>query len=280
MKILKQNINKKVNFVATPIGNLDDITLRAVKTLQESDIIYAEDTKVSQKLCKYLKLKANLKSLHKYNEVEKSDEIINYVNEGKVVSIISDAGTPLINDPGTFLAKKLVENEIMLYPVIGASCLSATLSINSFNSDLITYIGFIDKRSKDKIKYVLNGTMDVICLVSPHYISALMKTLNEDFCRDVIIAKELTKLHETHMYLTTQEYLDNETNLNLKGEFTLIIKKKEQKQSKQELKSEIEKLINQDYTNKDILKYLKQNYTVNKNEVYEIILKIRRNYEK
>lgn len=273
MKILKNGKNKKINIVATPIGNREDITLRAIKTLQESDYIYAEDTKVSSSFLNYLNVNVPLRSLHKFNEAAKVSEIIELINDGKNISIISDAGTPLINDPGTFIAKKLVENDIMLYPIVGASATSATMSINSFNSEVISYLGFVDKRSKEKIKILLQGEVDCLCLVSPHYIVKLIETLNEDCNRNLIIAKEITKLHETHMYLTTQEFIENQENLNLKGEFTIIINKKSQENVNVNVENLIQNLIQNNKTNKDIVKEIKSKFKIGKNEIYDLILK-------
>lgn len=272
MKILKNENAKKVYLVATPIGNLADMTFRSVQTLQECDVIYAEDTKVSSHLLKHFEIKVPLRSLHKYNENSKAEEIITFVNEGKKIAIISDAGTPLINDPGTFLAKHLIANDIMLYPIIGASCVSATLSINSFNSQEITYLGFVDKRSKDKIKYILKGELDVLCLISPHFIVKLIEIVNQDACRDLIIAKEITKRHETHMYLSSQEFLDNHDAFNLKGEFTIIIAKKTQNSDPVDIQQEIIKLLAEKKSNKDIIQIIKQNYKMKKNEIYDLIM--------
>lgn len=277
MKVLKNLESKKINIVATPIGNRDDITLRAIKTLKESDFIYAEDTKVSASFLKYLGINANLRSLHKFNEATKVDEIITLINEGKNISIISDAGTPLINDPGTFIAKTLVENDIMLYPIVGASATSATMSINSFNSEVISYLGFVDKRSKQKIQILLDGNEDCLCLVSPHFITKLVEILNEDCNRNLIIAKEITKLHETHMYLTSQEFLENLDNLNLKGEFTIIVNKKSKEDTNINVENVIINLIKENRTNKDIVKEIKSNFNMGKNEIYDLILKNKEN---
>lgn len=274
MKILKQN-GKKVNLVSTPIGNKEDITFRALATLKESDVIYCEDTKTSSIFLSHFGIKSNLRSLHKFNEVQKSSEIIELVNDGKIVSIISDAGTPLINDPGTFLAKELVENDIMLYPIVGASCVSATMSINSYNSDVITYLGFVDKRSKDKINRLIDGKEDHIMLVSPHFIVNLIEKLNAESNRELIIAKEITKLHETHMYITTEEFIENKDSINLKGEFTMIVRKKSKQDETLEVSDKIKLLLENNMTNKDIVKELKKDFNMNKNEIYDLILKFK-----
>lgn len=276
MKILKQN-GDKLYLVSTPIGNKEDITYRALEVLKKSDYIYCEDTKNSSLFLSHFNIKVPLRSLHKFNETQKAAEIIELIKSGKVVSLISDAGTPLINDPGTFLAKELVKNEIMLYPIVGASAVSATLSINSYNSEIITYLGFVDKRSKDKIKLLIEGNQDCIMLVSPHFIVNLIQKLDDDCERNIIIAKEITKLHETHMYLTTTEFLNNIDELNLKGEFTMIVNKKDKSIKIDEVSIRIEQLIEQNMSNKDIVKEIKSTHNANKNEIYDLILKIKGN---
>ena len=282
VKVLKNKENRKINLVSIPIGNLDDITIRAINTLKNSDYVFCENTKTTSSLFSKLGIRARLSSFHKHNEVEKSKEIIDLINQDKIISVVSDAGTPLISDPGTFAAKFFVENDIMLYPIPGVSSLSTTMSVNIFNSSEISFVGFVDKREKEKLKKIITGEKDYVCFISPHYLESILEKLHEDDKdRNIIICKELTKLHETHIYGSVSEILENIRSLNIKGEFTMIVQKKRLENDFLFLEKKIRSLIEENLKDKEILSSLTILFPrIKKNEIKQRIINERKKNER
>lgn len=149
--MIPQPEKKGLFLVSTPIGNLKDITLRAIETLKTSDLILCEDTRVSIKILKNYKINKRLISYHKFNEKKKTEEIINYLLEGKVISLISDAGTPIISDPGNILIKECIKNNIKITPIPGPSSVISSLIVTGF-SDRFTFYGFLSQKKKILLK--------------------------------------------------------------------------------------------------------------------------------
>ena len=144
---MKQQLNS-LYIVSTPIGNLDDITLRAIEVLNNSDIIICEDTRHSIKLLNHLKIKKKLISCHKFNEKKQTIEVIKHINQGKILSLISDAGTPLLSDPGRLLVNECIKNKINIVPIPGASSITSAMSVSGFSDQFIFY-GFLPKKNND-----------------------------------------------------------------------------------------------------------------------------------
>ena len=144
---MKLNLNT-LYIVSTPIGNLDDITIRAIEVLKKSDIILCEDTRRSLKLLNHLKIKKKLISYHKFNEKKQLNNVIEHINKGKILSLISDAGTPLLSDPGKLLINKCIENQIEIIPIPGVSSITAAMSVSGFNDQFLFY-GFLPKKEKE-----------------------------------------------------------------------------------------------------------------------------------
>ena len=189
--------------VSTPIGNLDDITFRALKVLKNSDIILCEDTRHSIKLLNHYKIKKQLISYHKFNEKKQLANIIKYFNEGKILSLISDAGTPLISDPGKILVNKCIETGIKVVPIPGASSIISSLSVSGFKDQFLFY-GFLPKTERE-INKVLTLLADneytQIFFIPSKKINFYLKIFKNFFSgRKILIAKEMTKLHETFIY--------------------------------------------------------------------------------
>ena len=217
-------LNNSLYIVSTPIGNLDDITLRAIKVLKNSDIILCEDTRRSVKLLNHFKINKKLVSYHKFNEKKKLSEIIKYINEGKILSLISDAGTPLISDPGKLLIAECVNNKINIIPISGISSITASMSVSGFDDKFLFY-GFLPKKEKELEKVLstlsTNNFTQIFFLPSikiNFYIKKFKKFYKD---RKIMIAREISKLHETF-------YRDKIEDLKLfktkiKGEITLIV---------------------------------------------------------
>ncbi|MWN32476.1 16S rRNA (cytidine(1402)-2'-O)-methyltransferase [Gilliamella sp. Pra-s65] len=216
--------------VATPIGNLDDITLRAINTLKSVDLIAAEDTRHSGLLLQHLGIKAKLFALHDHNEQEKSHLLIEKLKSGLSIALISDAGTPLINDPGYHLVKACRDNNIQVVPIPGACAAIAALSVAGLPSDKFSYEGFLPAKSKarqDSLTRLIDEPRTMIFYESTH---RLLDTLQDMQAvlganKHIVLAKELTKTWETIVSFTISEliaWLNEDTNRQ-KGEFVLIV---------------------------------------------------------
>ena len=195
MKLLSNHLY----IVSTPIGNLDDITIRALEVLKNSDIILCEDTRRSIKLLSHYKIKKKLVSYHKFNEKRKLADIIEYFNEGKILSLISDAGTPLLSDPGRLLVNLCVQNNIQISPIPGVSSITAALSVSGFKDQFLFY-GFLPKTENElnKVFALLSqSNYTQIFFVPSKKINFYIKNIKKFYSgRKILIAKEITKIHE------------------------------------------------------------------------------------
>ena len=224
------NIEACLYIVATPIGNLGDITLRAIETLNKVDLIAAEDTRHSQRLMNHLGVNTRLLSLHEHNEREKSQTIINKIKEGQNVALVSDAGTPLISDPGYFLVKLAQEQGVKVVPIPGASAVVTALSVSGLPSDRFVFEGFLPAKSGNKQKrldlFKFEGRT-VIFYESPHRIVDTLEVMLTVFGenRRLVLARELTKTFETikgDSLGQLCEWVKSDANQQ-RGEFVLLL---------------------------------------------------------
>lgn len=234
--------------VATPIGNLGDISFRAIEALKSADLILCEDTRHSQKLLNHYQIKRPLKSYHKFNEQKKTTELIELLKEGKTICLISDAGTPLISDPGHTLVQACIQEEIPLTAIPGACALIQALICSGLNSERFQFIGFLPKKEKELQKTLeeISAYPGVtICYESPHRISNTLKLLERiDPAIPTCLARELTKKFE-HFLRGTASQLNAEVETNPpKGECVLLIhgKKTEVDYSSLSLESHVEQI--------------------------------------
>ena len=216
--------------VATPIGNLDDITFRAVEILKSVDIVLAEDTRHSKKLLKHLNIAKPIRAFHEHNEREKMKAIIGELHSGKSIALISDAGTPLISDPGYFLVAQAKKEDLRVVPIPGASALITALSASGLASDSFTFLGFLPSKKTARIKLLkslLNQTETFIFYESPKRILATLTDMYAIFgdSRKVCLAKELTKAFETIQTDSIPNLIKylNIDQSNQKGEFVILI---------------------------------------------------------
>lgn len=273
----------KLYLVATPIGNLEDITLRAIKTLKEADIIAAEDTRHTLHLLNHLEISKPLISYHRHNEETKSKDLINLLLEGKNIALVSDAGTPVISDPGEEIVKIAIENNIQIIPIPGACALITALISSGLDSKQFTFIGFLplNKRlRKEKLEEIEKSTKTLILYEAPHKIKNTLEDLEKvTEERQIVLARELTKIHEEFIKGTAKEL--QEKLESPKGEFVIII----EASKKLTLKEDIEELNNltleehynfyeeQKLEKKEIIKKIAKDRNMNKNEVYMYFVK-------
>ncbi len=220
----------KLSIVATPIGNLEDITLRALRTLKECDVIYAEDTRVTSKLLARYEIKKPLQRLDAVTEMKKADEVLAHIEAGEHVALVSDAGTPGISDPGARLVAHVREYlpAALIEAIPGPSALTAALSIAGLSSDHFLFLGFLPhkKGRQTAIKKIISSDVPVVLYESPHRILKLLGELSlVGEQRNVVIARELTKIHEEVISGTPSEVSTHFTAHpdTVRGEFVVII---------------------------------------------------------
>ena len=270
--------NSGLYIVSTPIGNLDDITLRSLEVLKKSDIILCEDTRRSIKLLNHYEIKKKLISYHKFNEQKELQKVIEYLNEGKILSLISDAGTPTLSDPGLLLVKKCIEKDIKVYPVPGPSAITAATSISGFDDKFLFY-GFLPKTENELIKTISrlkDLDFSLVFFIPGIKINFYLKFFKDYFIgRDILIAREISKLHETFYRKKISTIKPFKTKL--KGELTIVLSKI---YTSNKLTSDLE-IINQankyldKYSLKDVVELISKKEKISKKRVYDICLKIK-----
>jgi 16S rRNA (cytidine1402-2'-O)-methyltransferase len=278
----KQEIKSGLYVVSTPIGNLQDITLRAIYILKNSELILCEDTRISIKLLKKFNINTKMISYHKFNEKKRLGKIIQLIKNNKIVSLISDAGTPVISDPGMILIKECIKNNIALHPIPGPSAVTSALSVSGFDEKFLFY-GFLPN-SESQIKNVIKNLYDfpysIIFFVSSNKINKVIKIFKMFFSeRKIMIAKEMTKIYES--------FIRNDVNsldiskYNLKGELTVTvsnkfnIKKKNLNQLGESVKSEI-KLMLKKYSNKDVSNFISKREKISKKIIYDYCINLKK----
>jgi len=217
----------KLYIVATPIGNLGDITLRALEVLKTVDYIACEDTRHTRKLASRYNIKSLLISYHQHNKIQRTDYLVKKLKESKHIALVTDAGTPGISDPGYFIIKKCIEEHIDVEPIPGPCALATALSVSGFPTKEVLFVGFLPTRKGKRRKYLekLSKREETIVIyVSPHKIEKLLNELNEIFPnRKVILARELTKKFEEKIRTDIENLPEIYQKTKPRGEFTLII---------------------------------------------------------
>ena len=269
----------KLYLVATPIGNLEDITYRAVKVLNEVDVIAAEDTRHSLKLLNHLNISKPLISYHRHNEDNKTEVLINKLLKGESIALITDAGTPAISDPGEEVVKQAIENNIEVIPIPGACALINALIASGMNTKEFVFYGFLPlnkKLRKNKLEEIKKENKTIILYEAPHKINQTLKDLLDEIGNlNIVIARELTKIHEEFIRGKIGEIIENYTDL--KGEIIIIIEGNNNQNSNEELKDILNNMSleehyqyykKQNLNKKEIIKKIAKDKNVNKNEIY------------
>tara|TARA_B100001123_G_scaffold276114_1_gene307170 strand:- start:603 stop:1460 length:858 start_codon:yes stop_codon:yes gene_type:complete len=279
-EIDKNKIKSGLYIVATPIGNLGDITLRAIEILKKSDFILCEDTRVSNKLLSHLNIRKKLISNHKFNEKKNTKKIISLLKIGKIISLISDAGTPAISDPGKILVKECIHNAIDIFPIPGPSAVSAAISISGF-SDKYYFHGFLpEKKLAIEKDFILLSKLNysIVFFISSKKINKLISQIKKYFKkRDIVICKEITKYYEEYFRSSVQN-LEEFKNI-VRGELTVVISEQKEVQKnlstlnesdKEKIKNLIKKL-----STRDIINIFADKKNVSKKEIYNYCLSLK-----
>ncbi len=270
--------NNSLYIVSTPIGNLDDITLRAIDVLKKSDFILCEDTRRSLKLLNHLKIKKKLISYHKFNEKKQINHLIEYINQGKILSLISDAGTPLLSDPGKILINECIQKNIKIISIPGVSSLTAAMSVSGFDDKFLFY-GFLPKTEKELenvLSFLSNYKFSQIFFVPSLKINFYIKHLKKYYSgRKILIAREITKIHES-IYRKNIDDLE-EFSSKIKGEITIVISETLEKNKtldKEKIINRAKKLLKK-YSLKDTVDLIFELEKKNKKQIYQICLKLK-----
>ena len=276
----QQTINSGLYLVSTPIGNMEDITLRAINVLKKSDIILCEDTRRSGKLLSYFKIKSKLLPYHKFNEKKISSRIISYIKDNKIVSLISDAGTPTISDPGMIVVNKCIEQNLNIYPIPGPSAATSAISISGF-SDQYLFYGFLTKKENELesiLKNLCKLDFSIVFFIPSTKINFYISKFKTYFSdRKIIIAKEMTKIYEEVIRDDVKSI--NYLSENLKGELTIVLSEKiGEKKVKEEIlesvKIEIKKMLKK-YSHRDVVEFISKKENMSKKLIYNYCLKLK-----
>ena len=269
----------KLYIVATPIGNLEDITLRAIRVLKGVDLIAAEDTRHTLKLLNHLEISKPLISYHRHNEDVKTDILIHKLQEGQNIALVSDAGTPGICDPGEEVIKACIECGISVIPIPGACAMINALIASGIDTKEFIFFGFLPlhkKLKKEKLVEVKNANKTVILYEAPHKLNTTLKDLKEILGnRQVVLAREITKIHEEYIRGTAEEILAKSDTL--KGEMILVIEKNESMIENNlfgdlSLEEHYQVYENQGLEKKEIIKKIAKDRNVSKNEIYQYFI--------
>ena len=280
LKSFEKKTKKGLFLVSTPIGNLSDITFRAIETLKLSDYILCEDTRVSKKLLEHYNIKSKLISNHKFNEKKNLSKIIQLLNEGLIISIISDAGTPCISDPGSLLIKECIKKNIEVTPIPGATSVISAKSISGFSENFFFYGFFPEKEKKlsEDLEILSKLNTSIIFFISAKKINKKIPLIKKNFGgRKILICREMTKFYEEFMRFEVDEL--EEFNDGLKGELTIVIsEKKIDKKTSQFLdesdKIEIKKMIDK-ISIKEISNLINKKNQVSKKIIYNYCLSLK-----
>ena len=278
----QQTISPGLYLISTPIGNMEDITFRALNVLKKSNIILCEDTRRSGKLLSYFKIKNKLLSYHKFNEKKVSRQIIDSIKNSNVVALISDAGTPTISDPGMILVNKCIDENLNVYPIPGSSAVAAAVSVTGFTDQYLFY-GFLTKKENELenvLRNLHNFDYSIVFFIPASKINFYISRFKKYFFdRKIVIAREMTKIHEEFI----RDKVKSIRNLpeSLKGELTVVLSEKiKEKNIKKEIlepvKMEIKKMLKK-YSHKDVVEFISKKDNLPKKMIYNYCLKLKNN---
>ena len=277
-KLNKQNIKAGLYIVSTPIGNLEDITFRAINILKSSEYILCEDTRVSINLFRKYGINSKLISNHKFNEKKNLDKVLDLLKKNSIISIISDSGTPAISDPGQLIIKECIKNKIKVFPIPGPTAVTSAVSISGFSEKYLFY-GFLpnkDNEIEKELKELKKLSYSIVFFVSPKKINKILKHFKNYFNeRDILICREMTKIYEEFIYSDIKNL--NLLDQKVKGEFTVVISNFPKNKVKindlnESIKKEIIIMLKK-YTIKDVVSFISKKENLSKKLIYDYCLK-------
>ena len=274
-KSYEDSIYGKLYLIPTPIGNLDDITLRAINVLKEVDIVYAEDTRETLNLLKKLNISKKVESCHKYSEMLHLDKIISILKSGKNIGYVTDRGTPLISDPGNYIVENAIKENITVIALPGASALLPALNMSGLSNERFLFYGFLNSKpsiAKQELISIKETPFTLIFYESPHRIEKTLNLMLEVLGdRKIAIVREISKIYE-------EVIRDNISNIikncdKIIGEIVIVIEGYKETNKNINYSDKIDKLINKGYSKKDAVKEVADYYNVSKNKLYNEYIK-------
>lgn len=274
-KSYQDSLYGKLYLIPTPIGNLDDITLRAINVLKEVDIVYAEDTRETISLLKYLNISKKVESCHKYTEKLHSDKIINILKSGKNIGYVTDRGTPLISDPGNVIVEEAIKENITVIALPGPNALLPAINMSGLSNEKFLFYGFLNSKksmAKKELIDVKNIIYTLIFYESPHRIIETLNLMLEVLGdRKIAIVREISKMYE-------EVIRDNISNIikncdKIKGEIVIVVEGYTKTEEDTNYNSLIDELIKKGYSKKDAIKEISDQYNVSKNKLYNEYIK-------
>lgn len=269
--------------VATPIGNLEDITFRAIRILQTVDLIAAEDTRHTAKLLNHYQIKTPTLSYHQHNHQARITELLDKLTQGQNIALVTDAGTPAISDPGYNLVVDCIANQIEIVPIPGAIAGITGLIASGLPTDRFVFEGFLPTKKKDReilLQYLQRETRTMIFYEAPHRLSATLTDFSQNFGldRQITLGRELTKLHEEFLRMTIENAISYYQKYQPKGEYTLILQGREEETKLQlsieDIKNELINLLSQGMSKSSASQYLAQFTNLSRQEIYRLSLDI------
>lgn len=262
----------KLYLIPTPIGNLEDITIRALNTLKTVDIIFAEDTREAYNLLKYYNISKKIESCHKYSEMKHKDKIIKILNDGKNIGYVSDRGTPLISDPGNYLVNEVIKENISVIALPGATALIPALNMSGLDNSKFLFYGFLNSKktlAEKELKSLKNVNYSLIFYESPYRVKNTLELIYKIFGdRKIALVREISKIHEEIIRDNISEIIKNIDIL--KGEFVIVVEKCQFLESNNlNYKEMVNELCKKGYTKKDAVKEISIEYNISKNKLYE-----------
>ena len=277
----QQIISPGLYLVSTPIGNMEDITFRALNVLKKSNVILCEDTRRAGKLLSYFQIKNKLMSYHKFNEKKVSNLIIDSIKKNEIVSLISDSGTPAISDPGLILINKCIDENLNVYPIPGPSAVTSAVSVSGF-SDKYLFYGFLAKKENelDKVlKNLSNLDYSIVFFIPAQKVNFYITKFKKYFFnRKILIAREMTKMHES--FIRGKISLIKALSESLKGELTVVISEQDKenffkKEINESVKMQIKQMIKK-YSHKDVVDFISKKENLPRKIVYDFCLKMKK----
>lgn len=261
----------KLYLIPTPIGNLDDITLRAIKTLEMVDIVYAEDTRETLNLLKYLKINKKVESCHKYTEMKHKDKIVQILKSGKNIGYVTDRGTPLISDPGNVIVDESIKQNITVIALPGPNALLPAINMSGLSNERFLFYGFLNSKqslAKKELIDLKDIKQTIIFYESPHRITDTLSQILDVFGnRNIAIVREISKIHEE----VIRDNIENILKISdtLKGEMVIIVEGNTKEETLEvNYPEEIDKLLTQGYSKRDAIREIADKYNVSKNKLY------------
>ena len=256
--------------IPTPIGNLDDITLRAINILKEVDIIYAEDTRETLNLLKHLNISKRVESCHKYSEMKNKDKILEILDNGKNIGYVTDRGTPLISDPGNIIVEEAIKNDVNVIALPGPNALLPAINMSGISNEKFIFYGFLNSKqsiAKKELIELKEQKYTIIFYEAPHRIEKTHNLMLEVFGdRNIALVREISKKFEE----VIRDNISNiiELSKNIKGELVIVVEGNSEQQEEKDYEQLINNLIENGYSKRDAIKEIADKYNISKNKLY------------